>query len=246
MRSIKRWIPLLALALTPWLAQADDTNTLEQQAAEMERLSAGSPERAEQRVAKDFARLAGSADNAEVLVSALREGDDAVLVWTDAAGKPVSTEIDPQTGSMGLGNVFISLALAQESLRQAGIAKPTPEQLEAALNGGEVRVGDKTIVLGGVLAQRANGSGWGQIAQSLGVKLGPVVSAIRSENGRLRADARRAEAKRAEGAAAKGAGKDTGRREVVAAKAERPAKADRPERPGRPDQPGKPERTPPR
>lgn len=241
MRLMKRWIPLLALALAPWFVQADDAGTLEQQAAEMERLSASNPGRAEQRIATDFAKLAGSAENAEMLVAALREGNDAMLVGTDAAGLPVLTEIDPATGSMGLGTVFISLALAQQSLQRAGIAKPTPEQLEAALNGGEVKVGDKTVALTGVLAQRSGGSGWGQIAQSLGVKLGPVLSAIRSENGRLRADA-----KRSDGGAGKGASKDAGRRDIAGAKADRPAKSDRPERPGHPDRPGKSERTPPR
>lgn len=218
----KRIIPALLLALATVVAQADDARSLEQQSADLERLSAAQPTRAEQGVAADFAVLAGSTENASKLVSALRTGSDVDLVWTDAEGRTVTTTVDPATGSMGLGNVFISLALAQESLQQAGIANPTPEQLDAALNGGSVVVEGKTIALQGVLVQRAAGAGWGQIAQSLGVRLGAVVSAIRSENGRLRAAAR-----------------GEARRELAARaeKGERGGKSDRAGAPGRPERP---------
>lgn len=232
-------VPFLALglALVAGPARADDAITLDRQAADMERLSAADPARAQQGVAADFAALAGSADNAGKLVAGLRSGTDVDLVWTNSDGQSVTTTIDPATGAMGLGNVFISLALAQESLQQSGIASPTPEQLAVALNGGTILVDGKTITLQGVLAQRAGGAGWGRIAQSLGVRLGAVVSAIRSENGRLRAaeatrrDAAKAEAKRELAARA-----DKGERSGRPERADRP-QVDRPNRPDRPDRP---------
>ena len=124
------------------------------------------------RIASDFTTLAGSKDNANALVRALRNGTPVTLG---------STTFTPPTGKMGWGNVFISLALAQSSLAQLGITKPTTAQLQAALMGGTVTGADgTTTTLKGVLTLRADGMGWGQIAQSLGTKLGPVVSAIKS------------------------------------------------------------------
>ena len=53
--------------------------------------------------------------------------------------------------------------LAQEDLRKQGITDPTRRELNDAVRSIE--------------AQRASGMGWGEIAHSLGLKLGPVVSA---------------------------------------------------------------------
>lgn len=99
-----------------------------------------------------------------------------------------TTTFTPPTGKMGWGNVFISLALAQDTLTRAGITKPTAAQLQAALVGGDVTGADgKTVTLKGVLTMRAEGMGWGQIAQASGTKLGPVVSAIKSAHGKVAA-----------------------------------------------------------
>src|SRR5438477_5025954 len=141
------------------------------------------------RIASDFTTLAGSRDNALALVRALRSGTQVTLTSTTTSttggsgttGTTSSTSFTPPTGKMGWGNVFISLALAQSSLAQLGITKPTAAQLQAALMGGSVTgAGGTTTALKGVLTMRADGMGWGQIAQSLGTKLGPVVSAIKS------------------------------------------------------------------
>jgi hypothetical protein len=231
----QKLLPVLLLCLMAPGVRADDAKTLEQQAAEMQQLSTPNPARAEKGVAEDFVTLAGSADNADRLVSGLRSGSNVDLVWTDATGKELTTTIDPATGKQGLGSVFISLALAQESLAQAGITKPTPEELNAALNGGTVTVDGKTVELQGVLAQRAAGAGWGKIAQSLGVKLGHVVSAIKSENGRLRA----AERSRRELARAERQRKQEGER---GPKSERAGGPDRPDRPAHPERPARPDR----
>jgi hypothetical protein len=102
-----------------------------------------------------YTQLAGSEENAEALVTGLREGSDITL---NAGATP--TTIDPPTRKMGLGNVDNALALTEASLEQQGIGDPSPEQLKAALLG--------------VLEQRADGKGWGQIAHSLDIRLGEV------------------------------------------------------------------------
>ena len=147
------------------------------------------------RIASDFTNLAGSTDNSLALVNALRNGTAVTLTQattTTGTGTgsgtgsgtgtttTTATTFTPPTGKMGWGNVFISLALAQQSLAQLGVTQPTAAQLQAALMGGDVTVNGKTTTLQGVLTMRASGMGWGQIAQSLGTKLGPVVSSIKS------------------------------------------------------------------
>jgi hypothetical protein len=91
---------------------------------------------------------------------------------------------------MGFGNVYISLALAKQQLNTLGITQPAPEQLQAALTGGTitqttgsgVTATTTTTDLPGVLTMRSQGMGWGQIAQKLGTKLGPVMSSMKSAN----------------------------------------------------------------
>jgi hypothetical protein len=80
------------------------------------------------------------------------------------------------TGKMGFGNVKISLALAQQSLSQQGITQPTSQQLYTALAGGQMTPGDPTTTTTGILQMRADGMGWGQIAQKYNVKLGQLMS----------------------------------------------------------------------
>lgn len=137
------------------------------------RESAG--EKAAARISREFAGFAGSDENATALVTGLRNGT-AVTLNTIVDGQPAATEFQPATGKMGYGNVKLSLALARESLAKAGITEPTPAQIVAALNGGSVTNADGTATtLAGVLALRAAGTGWGHIAKSLGVKVGPVM-----------------------------------------------------------------------
>jgi hypothetical protein len=176
------------------------------------------------RLAQKFTDLAGSETNAKSLVTGLRDGSDIKL--SSATG---TTTIDPQTGKMGYGNVNIALSLADASLKQAGIANPTPDQLAAALNGGSVTNSDgKTVAMSGVLRMRAEGKGWGQIAQSMGFKLGEVV---RSEKAARNIDEHRP---------AKGERVAHGERDerpVKAERAERPERAERAERAERPERP---------
>ena len=130
------------------------------------------------KIAADFQSFAGSKDNSTALVTGLRNGSEITL--TQRGHRPAT--FTPPTRPMGYGNVSTSLALAQHQLAQYGIAQPTPTQLAAALNGGTIFVNHQRVTFAGVLQMRADGMGWGQIAQQLGTKLGPVVSGIKSQN----------------------------------------------------------------
>ncbi|HEY3077160.1 MAG TPA: hypothetical protein VGJ74_18475 [Burkholderiales bacterium] len=145
-----------------------------------------------------YKTLAGSDANAKSLVTGLRDGKEVTL--TD--GK-TTTAFTPPTGKMGGGNVDIALALADESLKQKGITNPTPDQLKTALSG--------------ILQQRADGKGWGQIANAMGFKLGDV---MRSEKADKVAHDRQA-------------------REARGDRADRAARPERPERPEKPERAGR-------
>ncbi|MET1083270.1 MAG: hypothetical protein ABWY12_09525 [Burkholderiales bacterium] len=133
------------------------------------------------KIASDFQPFAGSKQNATALVTGLRSGSEIMLTKN---GEPPAT-FTPPTKSMGYGNVSTSLALAKYQLGQQGITNPTPEQLKTALNGGTITVDGKTVQYQGVLQMRADGMGWGQIAQASGTKLGPVVSGMKSQNAHI-------------------------------------------------------------
>jgi hypothetical protein len=139
-------------------------------------------------MADEFTTFAGSEANAQALVTGLRTGDEVTLTST-VNGQVTTTTFTPSTGLNGYGNVFISLALAQQELAAQGITHPTSAEIQAALNGGSITVGTganaKTVQLSGVLVLRASGEGWGQIAHQLDVKLGRVVSDLHEANERI-------------------------------------------------------------
>ncbi len=171
----------------------------------------------EDRLVDKYTPLAGSESNSKSLVTGLRDGTDVKL--TSGA---TTTTIDPPTGKMGWGNVNIALALAQASLKQQGITNPTPDQLKAALNGGTItNASGQTVQMSGVLQMRADGKGWGEIAQSLGFKLGEVMRSAKADNA--------------------GTQRGASKPERVAG-VERPERPDKPERPEKPERPMKPER----
>jgi hypothetical protein len=147
-------------------------------------LSAGQQNVAE-RFAAPYATFAGSRENAVALAIALRTGTAATLTYTTAAteGQPATTTsvtLEPPTRPMGWGNVKHALALAQFSLAQAGVTNPTAAQVEAALLGGGITVDGRSVDLAGVLAQRADGMGWGRIAHSYGTTMGAVHRGVRT------------------------------------------------------------------
>ncbi len=132
--------------------------------------------------------VGGSEQEAQQLISGLSKGGDF---------KVGNTTIDNANGKLGNGEINIAL-----SLTEASMSKDKSLTLEAALEK--------------VLQDRASGMGWGQIANSMGFKLGDLV---RSDHAKGRDDLARTE--RAE--------KEFGRPE----RAERPDRPERPERPER-------------
>jgi len=165
------------------------------------------------KLAERYTGLAGSTANAKSLVSGLR--NDSAVTLESKSSKVTFT---PPTDKMGYGNVDNALALAEASLKQKGITNPTPEQLKAALVGGTVN-GKK---LEGVLAMRAAGEGWGNIAHSLGIKMGDV--------------------KRSDAAAQRTETAHNVEHGARPEKPERPEKFEHPERPERPEKPEHPGR----
>ncbi len=114
--------------------------------------------------------------NSQQVVNDLRNGQWTTTTVDPNTGTTTTTTQPLPTGKMGYGNVKISLALAQYSLSQQGITQPTSQQLYTALAGGEMVPGDSTTMTTGILQMRAQGMGWGQIAQQYNVKLGQLMS----------------------------------------------------------------------
>lgn len=137
-----------------------------------------------------YTPLAGSEQNAKTLVAGMRDGKDFTLN---------GVKFDAPTKKMGNGEIDIALSIAEKKL---GTSTPTTQQLQTAL------IGDAKNP--GILALRADGKGWGRIAQANGFKLGEV---MRSEKAERHARAERPERHH---------------------KPERPQKPERPEKPERP------------
>jgi hypothetical protein len=103
----------------------------------------------EDRLVDKFTRFAGSKANAEALVNGLRNDQEVKL--TSAQG--TTTSFTPKTDKMGFGSVNISLTLAKATLAQQGITRPTPQQIQAALNGGTVtNSSGRQVTFTGILA----------------------------------------------------------------------------------------------
>jgi hypothetical protein len=193
-RNMKILATSLLLAFAP-LAGAQVAADVDTQVSVLDRVGSNrGPALVAAKIADNFTSLAGSEENALALVNALRTGETVQLTYapTGTATTPTVSTIDPPTGKMGWGNVKISLALAQDQLARLGITSPTPEQLQAALNGGDVIVTNAdgtttTTPLRGVLQMRADGMGWGNIAKAGGTKLGPVVSQLKMANTKVAA-----------------------------------------------------------
>jgi hypothetical protein len=170
-------------------AEPQDSKDLSTQSAKMDSLATSKGNvKVESKISSDFSTFAGSTANSSGLVSGLRNGSGITLSSTDAKGVTTSTTFTPPTGKMGYGNVFISLGLAQQQLTGLGITQPTAQDIQAALVGGTVTgPNGQTTTLSGVLTLRSQGMGWGQIAQNLGYKLGPVISGIKAANAQVSA-----------------------------------------------------------
>lgn len=171
---------------------ADSATTLNTQAARMDRAATSKGEaQVSGKISADFTAFAGSGENAANLVNGLRSGTEITLTTPASGGGVSSATFTPPTGTMGHGNTFISLALARQQLANDGFTQPTAEQIQTSLMGGSFTVdsgpGAGTYTYQGVLQMRSQGMGWGQIAHALNMKLGPVVSSIKSTNASLAA-----------------------------------------------------------
>lgn len=212
---------------------------LTSEAARFDSVAVAAPDAATRTMATNFTTLAGSEDNAAALVAGLREG--SAITFDDGVAETADVTITP-SAPMGYGNVFITLAVAQKTLADAGITEPTLLDVKTALEGGDIQLSEtQTLSLAGILKMRAEGMGWGEIAKAGGFKLGPVISAIRSGNARLEKSQRAAAETRRE---VRGQDLAATKAERVgkAERAERPEKMERIERAERPDRPEKPER----
>jgi len=121
------------------------------------------------RISREFAEFAGSADNADNLVSGLRHGGSISLF----SGRGNVTFAVP-TPPMGDADIYLGLALARQGLLDQGIVAPTPQQIKARLIGGGA--------VPGVLTQRRRGMGWPAIARMDGGTLAPVIDGMRDVN----------------------------------------------------------------
>jgi len=130
------------------------------------------------RLTSNFSSFAGSSENATSLVYGLRTGSSITLTDPVIVGgpPPVSTTFTAPTKPMGYGNIRIALSLAQAQLASQGITNPSATELQGALMGTTVTGPGGTTTTDGVLQMRASGMGWGQIAHSMGYKLGPIMS----------------------------------------------------------------------
>jgi len=179
----------LGLTFCPFEIQAYSDQKLVPEASRIDKLVASKGE------ARVIDKLGGEFNSfldadAKSVVTGLRNGTPITLTTTTPnttpGGRPATTTttINPPTGKMALGNVFISLSLAKQQLNRLGIDRPSPEQLQAALLGGSVTTGSGKAATStdvqAILTMRSKNMGWGQIAKEHGFKLGPVARGLTS------------------------------------------------------------------
>jgi hypothetical protein len=172
---------LAALAVTPAMAQSTTTSDT--------RTSSTTTNQESTRLSGEFSTFAGSDMNSQALVNGLHAG--SAITLQNADGTSSGTTIQPLTGKMGYGNVKIALSMAEASLAKAGITDPTAAQIAVALNGGTLTLADGNMVdLQGVMAARAAGKGWGQMANGMGFKLGDLMRSPQAADAGAQAEAK--------------------------------------------------------
>jgi len=108
-------------------------------------MAATAPQTEASRLTARYSDWAGGASNAEALVSGLRTGSPVTLV-TNGADRSISIAGFTPTSPMSFGAVSNALSGAQRSLGKLGISRPTAEQIQAALIGGEVATSSGALV----------------------------------------------------------------------------------------------------
>ncbi len=89
------------------------------------------------RLASQYSEWAGSRANADAIIGGLRSGGSITIVTTDAERKVSLAGFTPPA-AMSEGQIATALGSAQRSLTRLGIQRPTAEQIQAALIGGDV------------------------------------------------------------------------------------------------------------
>lgn len=145
-------------------------------AAETTTTVVGTSATTETKLVQEFAGFLGGEAQARAVVSGLRQGTafdlSAETATPGGSGTTTTTTtIDPPTGTLGYGNVRITLRMAEAQLAQMGITQPTTEELSAVLLGGTLNGTE----VNGILALRADGMGWGQIAREYGMTVGQLM-----------------------------------------------------------------------
>lgn len=161
-------------------AQADETTPTTPSTSTASTTSStktvGTSTNTEAKLSAEFADFLGGEEQASEVVSGLRQGtafslDSPTATPAGTTDTTTAAAIDPPTDAMGYGNVRITLRLAQAELNELGITQPTNEELSAILIGGEIN----GTQVDGILTQRADGMGWGQIAKEYGTTVGQIM-----------------------------------------------------------------------
>jgi len=134
------------------------------------------------KLVSSFSDFTGSPENAASLVNGLRTGTAITLSGpTGVGGVGEVRTFSAPTRPMGYGNIRIALSLAKAQLASQGIGDPTPAELQGALLGKTIVASDGSVTTTqGILQMRASGMGWGKIANTMGFKLGAVMSGKQS------------------------------------------------------------------
>lgn len=132
------------------------------------------------RLADAYGPSIGSTDDARAVVEGMRAGKDVTVAGATVSGAGKT---------MGWGNIDIAMSLAKS---QVGPNATSTEYLGA---------------LNGVMGQRANGLGWGEIAKSMGITVGQVMGASK---GTRSADQERSGKSVGNSTAANASGKNAG------------------------------------
>lgn len=103
------------------------------------------------RLTSQYSEWAGGKSNADALIAGLRNGSPITIV-TNGSDRSVSIAGFTPAASLSYGGVGTALSNAQRSLARIGITKPTADQIQAALIGGEIALsnGSTTMVRGSV------------------------------------------------------------------------------------------------
>jgi hypothetical protein len=107
-------------------------------------------------LASRYAAWAGGKHNADALVAGLRSGSSVMLVTAGGDNTKSIAGFTPP-GRMSDEQVAEALADARRALSGMGIKRPTAEQIQAALIGGEVALpGGRTRLVQGSLSAQAD------------------------------------------------------------------------------------------